>query len=93
MNAFVAEQNIRRHFFTSTIFITFVKTTLIMNKRLIKGQDKKIFGVCSGLGNYFDIDPTLIRVLFVFAFLAFGSGLLLYIILAIVMPQPETGNS
>ena len=58
-----------------------------MAKRLHKGRDKKLFGVCSGLGEYFDVDPTLIRVLFVFAFLAFGSGLLLYIILAIVMPD------
>ncbi|HYV94100.1 MAG TPA: PspC domain-containing protein [Chitinophagales bacterium] len=58
-----------------------------MAKRLYKGRDKKLFGVCSGLGEYFDIDPTLIRVLFVFAFLAVGSGLLLYVILAIVMPD------
>jgi phage shock protein C len=58
-----------------------------MAKRLYKGRDKKLFGVCSGLGEYFDVDPTLIRVLFVFAFLAVGTGLLLYIILAIVMPD------
>ena len=58
-----------------------------MAKRLYKGRDKKLFGVCSGLGNYFDIDPTVIRVIFVFAFLAAGSGLLLYVILAIVMPD------
>jgi phage shock protein C len=58
-----------------------------MAKRLYKGRDKKLFGVCSGLGDYFDIDSTIIRVVFVFAFLAFGSGLLLYVILAIVMPD------
>ncbi|MBA2406573.1 MAG: PspC domain-containing protein [Chitinophagales bacterium] len=57
-----------------------------MAQRLVKGE-KKILGVCSGLGNYFDIDPTIVRVLFIFAFLVFGSGLLLYIILAIVMPE------
>ncbi|MBA2422238.1 MAG: PspC domain-containing protein [Chitinophagales bacterium] len=57
-----------------------------MAQRLVKGE-KKIFGVCSGLGNYFNMDPTIIRVLFIFAFLVFGSGLLLYIILAIVMPE------
>lgn len=33
-----------------------------MHKRLIKGE-QKIFGVCSGIGNYLDIDPTIIRVL------------------------------
>jgi phage shock protein PspC (stress-responsive transcriptional regulator) len=59
-----------------------------MAKRLYKGSDKKLFGVCSGLGDYFDIDPTIIRVIFVFAFLVFGTGLLLYIILAIVMTDP-----
>jgi len=60
-----------------------------MQKRLVKGTDKKIFGVCSGLGNYFDIDPTLIRVLFLISFIIFGSGLLVYLILALVMPSPE----
>jgi len=58
-----------------------------MARRLYKGRDKKLFGVCSGLAEYFDIDPTIVRVLFVFAFIAFGSGLLLYIILAIAMPD------
>lgn len=58
-----------------------------MAKRLYKGRDKKLFGVCSGLADYFNVDPTLIRVLFVFAFIAFGSGLLLYLILAIVLPD------
>ena len=56
-----------------------------MQKRLVKGE-KKIFGVCSGLGNYFDIDPTLVRVGFLLLFFGFGTGLLLYIILALVMP-------
>ena len=57
-----------------------------MAKRLVKGE-KKLFGVCSGIANYFDTDPTIVRVLFVFAFLVFGSGLLLYLILAIAMPE------
>ncbi len=57
-----------------------------MAKRLVRGE-KKLFGVCSGLANYFDIDPTVMRVLFLAAFLFFGTGLLLYIILFIVMPE------
>lgn len=57
-----------------------------MKKRLVKGE-KKLFGVCSGVANYFDIDPTIVRVLFVFGFLAFGTGFLLYVILAIAMPE------
>jgi len=58
-----------------------------MPNRLIKSTDKKIFGVCGGLGNYFDIDPTVVRIAFLLAFLFFGSGLLLYLVLAIAMPS------
>jgi phage shock protein C len=57
-----------------------------MEKKLVR-KDKKIFGVCGGLGAYFGIDPTLVRVVFLIAVLGFGTGLLLYIILAIVMPE------
>ena len=58
-----------------------------MQKRLTKSNDKKIFGVCGGLGNYFDLDPTLIRVGFLVAVFMFGTGVLLYLILAVVMPN------
>ena len=57
-----------------------------MAKKLIKGE-KKIFGVCSGLANYLDIDPTVMRLIFVAAFLAFGMGLLIYIVFAFIMPE------
>lgn len=57
-----------------------------MAKRLVK-KNKKITGVCGGLGDYFDIDPTIVRVLFLASVLIFGTGLLLYIILAVVMPE------
>lgn len=62
-----------------------------MKKRLVK-KEKKIFGVCSGLGDYFDIDPTIVRVLFLASVLLFGTGILLYIILAIVMPDEPTAG-
>ncbi len=62
-----------------------------MKKRLVK-KEKKIFGVCSGLGDYFDIDPTVIRVIFLASVLLFGTGLLLYIILAIVMPDESAAG-
>ncbi len=64
-----------------------------MNKRLYRGQEKKLFGVCSGLAEYFTVDPVLVRALFVLSFLLFGSGLLLYIILAILMPERPSGGS
>lgn len=49
--------------------------------------DKKIAGVCGGLANYFGIDPSIMRMLYVILCLAsFGAGLVLYIILALVVP-------
>ncbi|MCE2936885.1 MAG: PspC domain-containing protein [Cyclobacteriaceae bacterium] len=57
-----------------------------MAKRLVKGE-KKLFGVCSGLANYFDMDPTVMRILFLVAFFMLGTGGLLYVILAIAMPE------
>ncbi len=55
-------------------------------KRLRKNDDKMIFGVCGALGAYFNIDSTLFRIAFLVGILLFGSGLLLYLILAIVIP-------
>jgi phage shock protein C len=52
--------------------------------------DTVIAGVCGGLAEYFDIDPTIMRLIFVVLALAAGPGLLLYIIMCIVVPQnPE----
>lgn len=53
----------------------------------------KIFGVCAGLADYFDMDVALIRVVFVILVLATGgSALLIYIILAIVMPTRDSSK-
>jgi phage shock protein C len=57
-----------------------------MQKRLVR-KNKKIFGVCGGLGDYFDMDPTVIRAMFLIGVIIFGSGILLYIILALIMPE------
>jgi phage shock protein C len=57
-----------------------------MAKKLVKGE-KKLFGVCSGLANYLDIDPTVMRIIFVLAFFGFGVGLLIYIVMALIMPD------
>lgn len=45
-----------------------------------------IAGVCSGIAEYFDVDPTLIRILFVLFGLA-GAGILFYLIMAIIVPS------
>lgn len=59
-----------------------------MNKKLYRSMtEKKLCGVCGGLGEYFDIDPTVVRLLWiVFTFMG-GAGLLAYIICAIIVPQ------
>ena len=62
-------------------------------KKLYRSRKQRwIGGVCGGIGNYFDLDPTLIRALFVLFTLIFGSGLLFYIILWIIIPA-EPGPS
>jgi phage shock protein C len=71
-----------------------------MPVRLVKGDamdstrklyrsktDRKVAGVCGGLAQYFNIDPTLIRVLFVVLAVLGGSGLVLYLALWIIVPN------
>lgn len=61
-----------------------------MEKRLYKSNTNKMLaGVLGGIGEYFDLDPTLIRVgyLLLSFFSAGFPGLLLYIILAVIMPR------
>lgn len=61
-------------------------------KKLMRSStDKKIAGVCAGLADYFDMDPTVIRVLWLLAVLCFGTGLFAYIILWIVLPLAPAG--
>lgn len=59
-----------------------------MGRRLTKSTDQKmLFGVCGGIAEYFGLDPTLIRLVFVFlTIIAVGSPVLLYIISAFLMP-------
>ena len=59
-----------------------------MEKKLYKSRDnKKLDGVCAGVGEYFDVDPTLVRLAWVFVTLFAGAGLLAYIIAALVIPR------
>lgn len=62
-----------------------------MNKKLYKSRvDQKIDGVCGGIGEYFNIDSTLVRLAWVLFSLLGGSGILAYIIAALVIPRrPE----
>lgn len=59
-----------------------------MKKKLYKSRtDKKLCGVCGGIAEYFDMDVTLVRLAWVAFTLLGGSGILAYIIAAIVMPS------
>lgn len=55
-------------------------------------SDKVVGGVAGGLGHYFELDPVLVRIAFVLLVLAGGSGILLYIVLWIVMPEATTAE-
>ncbi|MBO7276137.1 MAG: PspC domain-containing protein [Clostridia bacterium] len=58
------------------------------NKKLYRSQtNKKLAGVCGGLAEYLNIDPTIVRLLWVLVTLFVGCGILAYIIALIVMPQ------
>lgn len=61
-------------------------------KRLNRSRTERwLAGVCGGIGNYFNTDPTVIRVIFVLAALIMGGGVLIYLILWLIIPQePET---
>ena len=59
-----------------------------MEKKLYKSRaNRMICGVCGGIAEYFNIDPTVVRIGWVLASLFFGSGILAYIIAAIIMPE------
>ena len=60
------------------------------DKQLMRSEDRMVAGVASGLADYFDIDPTIVRILFVLLALFGGGflGILIYIVLWIIMPDP-----
>ena len=60
-------------------------------KKLKRSANKMLAGVCAGLAEYWDIDPTLVRVVYaaLSVFSAGFPGVLLYIIMALLMPQAE----
>ena len=59
-----------------------------MNKKLYRSEtDKKICGVCAGVGESFEIDPTLVRLGWTIVSLFAGCGIVLYIVAALVVPK------
>ncbi|WP_420642981.1 PspC domain-containing protein [Candidatus Leptofilum sp.] len=60
------------------------------NKRLVRNsQDEMLGGVCSGIANYLNIDPVIVRLVFVLLALGNGGGVLAYLILWVLMPTDE----
>lgn len=58
------------------------------NKRLYKIKNEAmVWGVCAGVAEYFDVDPSLVRIAWVLFAFAFGSGILAYIVAAIILPD------
>lgn len=62
-----------------------------MNKKLKKSADRMIGGVCGGVAEYFDVDPTIVRVAYacLTAFSAGFPGVVLYLILCLIMPRND----
>lgn len=61
-----------------------------MAKKLHRSESEKIIGgVCGGIGEYFDLDPVIIRILFLIAFFSAGAGFLAYIIMWIIVPGKD----
>lgn len=60
-------------------------------KRLYRSSTQKmLLGVAGGLGEYFEVDPTLVRIAFILLTFLGGGGLVLYVVLAIIMPSEAT---
>lgn len=61
-----------------------------MNKKLYKSNtNKMICGVCGGLGEFFGIDPTIIRLVWAIAGLMGGAGVVAYVLAAVIIPNSE----
>ena len=61
-----------------------------MNKIFRSRTQRMVAGVCGGIGEYFGIDPTIVRLGFVLLSLMVGGGLLVYILAAIILPEEAT---
>ena len=59
------------------------------NRLYKSSREKMLFGVAGGLAEYFDVDPVLVRIVFVILAFAGGAGLWIYIALAIIMPKAK----
>ncbi len=63
-----------------------------MSKQLYRSRtNRKIAGVCGGLGEYMNLDPTVVRLIWVLLFFFAGVGILAYLIAALIIPENPNG--
>lgn len=63
-----------------------------MSKKLYRSQsNRKVAGVCGGIGEYLNLDPTVIRLIWVLLVFFAGTGLLAYLIAALIIPENPNG--
>lgn len=74
---------------TIVTFAVFKNNAFTMNKRLTRSRDRMIAGVCGGIAEYYNLDPTLVRVGYVLLSICSAAfpGLLVYLILWLIMPE------
>ncbi len=63
------------------------------DKKLKRSKDRKIAGVAGGIAEYLNVDPVIIRALFLFLIFFGGSGIILYFVLLLIMPEDNEINS
>lgn len=75
--------------YNKKIFFIFAKTKkqMTMKKLYRSNTNRKLCGVCGGFAEYFDLDPTIMRLLVVILTLFGGGGLLIYLICALIIPN------
>lgn len=61
-----------------------------MKKLFRSTTDRKLFGVCGGIAEYFNIDSTIVRLILIFLVLCVGTGVLAYLIAALLIPEDTT---
>ena len=67
-----------------------IRTTGRLHKSV---KDKKISGVCAGIAEYLNMDPTIIRLIFALLAVGWGSGVLVYFILSFILPEGDEDDA
>ena len=76
------------------IIISHTERSIIVEKRLYRSRDNRVIaGVCGGVAEYFNIDPTIIRIIWVVIGLTYGAGILAYILASIIIPNRNFESS